>query len=79
MDLVQLRIILMIKEVSFLVKKKMIRCVSKGKMSPVTARLKCPYKKGEDIDESKAATEVSGSWKGEDVLFYFIIQPLLSF
>jgi hypothetical protein len=38
--------LLIVDRKSYLVNKKMKRCVSKGKASPVTAKLKCPLWKG---------------------------------
>jgi hypothetical protein len=48
----------LIKLMKVVVKKKMIICVSKIEMSPITAKLKCPHGRGKDIRESKAVTEV---------------------
>jgi cytochrome c-type biogenesis protein CcmH/NrfF len=48
----------------FFVKYYFLDCVSKGRVSPVTARLKCPYEEGEDINESEAVTVVSGDGIG---------------
>ena len=35
------------------------RCVRKVKMSPLTAKVKCPHGRGEDTNESEAVTEVA--------------------
>jgi hypothetical protein len=34
------------------------------KMSPITAKLKCPHERGKDRGESEAVTEVSGDGFG---------------
>lgn len=41
------------------VKVRRARCVSKVKMSPITAELKCPHGRGKDLIESEAVTEVA--------------------
>jgi hypothetical protein len=39
-------------------------CVSKVKMSPITAELKCPHERGKDTIESEAAPEVASHEDG---------------
>jgi cytochrome c-type biogenesis protein CcmH/NrfF len=46
------------------VKDKILPCVSKVEMSPITAKLKCPHGRGKDIDESEAVTEARGDGFG---------------
>ena len=37
----------------------LVNCVSKGIVSPLTSKLKCPHGRREDTDESEAVTEVA--------------------
>jgi hypothetical protein len=39
--------------------QNILRCVSKGKASPLTAKLKCPHERGKAFIESEAITEVA--------------------
>jgi hypothetical protein len=42
------------------VKGIIAQCGSKVEMSPLTAKLKCPYGRGKDNNESEANTEIPG-------------------
>jgi hypothetical protein len=46
------------------VKKKILSCVSKVEMSPLTAKLKCPHGTGEDTHGAEAVTEVASDEDG---------------
>jgi hypothetical protein len=57
------------------VKKKRGQCVSKVRMSPITAELKCPHGRGKDSIESEAVTEAASHEDGggrEDHLGVFL-------
>jgi hypothetical protein len=46
------------------VKQKIRDCVGKVKMSPLTAKLKCPHGTGEDAQGAEAVTELASDENG---------------